>query len=83
MANVFQAALCLKIPLSLGRLTRLLFQSVGFSKTLDLLVRTSPTKHVSELAHGIKIPQISKLNFSLHVTLVELMLVVDFPHLSI
>ena len=81
--DVFQASLCLKILLSLGRLTRLLFQSVEFSKTLYLLVRTSLTKHVSELVQGIKIPQISKINFSLHVTSAKLMLAMDFPHLPI
>ena len=81
--HVFQATLCLKIMLILWRLTRLVFQSVEFSKTLDLLVRTSLTKHVSKLSHGIKILQISKFNFSLHVTSAELMLAMDFPHLPI
>ena len=60
-----------KIMLNFGILTRLLFQSTEFSNTVDILVKTSRTKHVSKLAHGIKIPQISKLNFSLHVDVAE------------
>ena len=48
-----------------------------FSKTVELLVRTSPTNHVSKIAHGIKILPISKLNFSLHVDVAEFSLYVD------
>ena len=60
-----------KIPLNFGILTKLLFQSVEFYNTLDLLFKKSLTKHMSKLAHGIKILQISKLNFSLHVDVAE------------
>ena len=60
-----------KIPLNFGILTRLLFQSAEFSNIVDLLVKRSLTKHVSKLAHGIKFLHISKLNFSLHVDVVE------------
>ena len=75
--------LLFKIPLNFGILPSQHFQYAELIYSADLFAKTRLHLHMPKLAHGIQIPQISILNFSLLVPTMKFFWAVDLlvsPH---